>query len=234
MDLETYIVFSTSNGDDLCIDTLMGEYKFHGSMNHGKKIYKRMRIQGDDDEELFLYFWDTRDGPDFAGWWIGDGLGTGGNHTWSRNNKLSMFPPESGWTVPWDGEVKPHMVVTKAHPRQSFGDILDWKEWVTAATEKVAKAEINAIDTIEHAQNAINTGSKSEIAVAVTQITTCAASLAATHQLLSTDESAWQKIPQALKTIVVEMVHRIQQLQEMLQKHQQRLTEELCCRSVSE
>eukprot|EP00971_Amphidinium_carterae_P220544 4378366-Amphidinium_carterae.1 len=57
------------------IPTLCGDYVEMG-INHQKKYYqKAQKIAGHEDVKVFLYFWDTRDGPDFSGWWFGDKLG---------------------------------------------------------------------------------------------------------------------------------------------------------------
>ena len=46
---------------------LAGEYKEH-SVNHGRKVYqKASKIPGHQDVQVFLYYWDARDGADFSG-----------------------------------------------------------------------------------------------------------------------------------------------------------------------
>jgi len=54
---------------------------------------------------VFLYFWDTRDGPDFNGWWFGDRLG--GTRVWARceNGGTARLPPREGWRLPWNGPI---------------------------------------------------------------------------------------------------------------------------------
>jgi len=54
--------------------------------------------------DALIYFWDTRDGPTFAGWWFGPKVG--GDDVWAYNPDISaQQPPFSGWKVPWDGPV---------------------------------------------------------------------------------------------------------------------------------
>eukprot|EP00913_Durusdinium_trenchii_P019952 g18753.t1 len=47
--------------------------------------------------QVFLYFWDNRDGADFSGWWFGDQVG--GTQVWARNPSPGPLPPRTGWKV---------------------------------------------------------------------------------------------------------------------------------------
>lgn len=76
-------------------------------------MYKKSAAGSPDSVDVFLYYWDQRDGPAFAGWWFGNQLG--GTQVWSHNDSSSVVPPASGWKIPWDGAVRPHLaVVSKA------------------------------------------------------------------------------------------------------------------------
>ncbi|CAE7577070.1 unnamed protein product [Symbiodinium pilosum] len=57
-----------------------------------------------------LYFWDDRDGSDFAGWWFGPKVG--GDQVWAYQPCEDQTPPESGWKVPYDGPVDKTFTVT--------------------------------------------------------------------------------------------------------------------------
>jgi len=94
-------VSSTSaKKDEIGVQTLVGDYTEAGS-NHGRKYYqKAQEIPGHKDVKVFLYYWDMRDGADFAGWWFGDELG--GSQVWARCSSHGNVPPPAGWKIPWD------------------------------------------------------------------------------------------------------------------------------------
>merc|ERR1712032_817395 len=78
----------------------MGDYIEKG-LNHGKKYYQKIqKIPGFEDVQVYLYYWDARDGADFSGWWFGDQVG--GAQVWARVPVHSMTPPRVGWKIPWD------------------------------------------------------------------------------------------------------------------------------------
>mmetsp|Transcript_19919 Transcript_19919/g.49710 ORF Transcript_19919/g.49710 Transcript_19919/m.49710 type:complete len:1953 (-) Transcript_19919:135-5993(-) len=93
-------VSTQSKNDEIGIQTLVGDYLEKGT-NHGKKFYqKTQKIAGHEDIDVFLYYWDARDGADFSGWWFGDQVG--GSQVWARNPSHGPNPPRVGWRVPWD------------------------------------------------------------------------------------------------------------------------------------
>jgi len=60
--------------------------------------------------EVLLYFWDERDGSEMCGWYVGPELG--GNFILAfRPGKASPIPPQSGWQVPFGGQVDPTFAV---------------------------------------------------------------------------------------------------------------------------
>ena len=66
-------------------------------MNHNNPTYKK--VNGPDDQwDVFIYYWDARDGADFCGWWFGSSVGV--NQVWSRNDKNDPTPPRTGWEIP--------------------------------------------------------------------------------------------------------------------------------------
>ncbi len=83
-------------------------------MNHQKPTYKKVR--GPDDQwEVFIYFWDQRDGADFSGWWFGSSAG--GSQVWSRNGKSAPTPPRKGWAIPWSDK-----------PREGFEVVMELQQ----------------------------------------------------------------------------------------------------------
>jgi hypothetical protein len=107
---DTLVVSTGGTGmDEVVIRTLVGEYTEHGT-NHGRKVYKKAALQaGGDAVDVFLYYWDSRDGDAFEGWWFGNQLG--GTQVWSHVKNAAMTPPASGWKIPWDGGIRAQMSV---------------------------------------------------------------------------------------------------------------------------
>jgi len=84
--------------------------------NHGKPCYKKdTQVNGLD---VLTYFWDSRDGEAFSGWWFGPKVG--GDQVWAYHaDKASVAPPQTGWKVPYDGPVDASMFITpKPKPGQ--------------------------------------------------------------------------------------------------------------------
>ena len=82
------------------IQTLVGDYSECGA-NHGRKCFRlEQSIPGHEDVQVFLYYWDDRDGQGLAGWWFGDRLG--GQQVWARADSHGLMPPRVGWRIPWD------------------------------------------------------------------------------------------------------------------------------------
>jgi len=95
-------VISNRRQNEVVVKTLVGHYAEKGS-NHGRKYYQKTeRIPGHEDVDVFLYYWDARDGADFSGWWFGDKLG--GTQVWAKASVATSTPPKNGWNVPWDAK----------------------------------------------------------------------------------------------------------------------------------
>lgn len=118
---DAYVVLTRGNdSNEVVIRTLAGEYKEDGS-NHGRKVYKKTSEGTPDSVDVYMYYWDERDGPAFAGWWFGNKLG--GTQVWSHNDSAGMVPPASGWKIPWDGAVRPTLaVISKAEHMRAQSD----------------------------------------------------------------------------------------------------------------
>ena len=73
-------VTSNSPKEEVGVQTLVGDYIDKGS-NHGRKFFQKVqKIPGFEDVQVFLYYWDQRDGQEFSGWWFGDQVG--GSQVW--------------------------------------------------------------------------------------------------------------------------------------------------------
>jgi len=90
------------------VRTLVGEYTESAS-NHGRKVFKKVADGRAETVDVYMYYWDSRDGPSFEGWWFGNKLG--GTQVWSHNASSGLSPPPSGWKIPWDGNVRPTLSV---------------------------------------------------------------------------------------------------------------------------
>eukprot|EP00435_Cladocopium_sp_Y103_P066135 s363_g28.t1 len=81
--------------------------------NHGKPVYKKDGAPG--SVTVLIYYWDSRDGPSFNGWWFGPKVG--GDQVWAYNaghlgRDHPGMPPTSNWKVPWDGKVDERLRIT--------------------------------------------------------------------------------------------------------------------------
>lgn len=87
-----------------------GNFTANGQ-NHGRPTYRKdQQVNGLD---VMLYYWDERDGPNFAGWWFGPKVG--GDQVWAyHSSRTAMTPPLHGWKVPYDGPVDDSFVIGPA------------------------------------------------------------------------------------------------------------------------
>jgi len=147
---QTFVAFTKGNDtDEVVIRTLVGEYVEQGS-NHGRKVFKKTP-DGVSTVDVYMYYWDGRDGPAFQGWWFGNQLG--GTQVWSHNANESLSPPTAGWKIPWDGQVRTTLyVLAKAdHQKHELQEKLrnitnDVNAAVTSAKETMAQARTTAGD----------------------------------------------------------------------------------------
>jgi len=96
---------------------IRGTYVLHSS-NHGKPVYRNFEQFEVKSLSIMLYYWDSRDGLDFSGWWFGPEVG--GERTWAHNpDSTADRPPPSGWKCPFDGEVDPTLVVGSASAKEA-------------------------------------------------------------------------------------------------------------------
>eukprot|EP00435_Cladocopium_sp_Y103_P072816 s176_g41.t1 len=142
------------------VEILLGEYREIGK-NHGKPVFRRKR-KNEEQPDIYIYFWDKRDGPDFTGWWFGENVGT--SHVWSRCALPGApWPPAEGWRIPWDGAVKADLRIRRAKSevkeelaiteRQSKDELPleEQEEKLLVATDQVAFAEAESTEVLDSA-----------------------------------------------------------------------------------
>jgi len=236
------IVFSTAEKDEIGIRTLVGEYKEEGA-NHGRKFYKKtQKIPGHEDINVYLYFWDERDGPAFSGWWFGNQVG--GAQVWSRNRQATQVPPKMGWTIPWDGEVKRELVVmgyrekqmvdrkeaemrqlqrrkeeTQTGADQAPDANTNWDERLGQAAERAAIAQIDANEALDIAKVALE-GDLDEEAVAsgVEQLNAQNMALAETQRFFAQEGLAFAKADPQQKAELTALGQRVRKLQQQVKE----------------
>eukprot|EP00927_Polykrikos_kofoidii_P060910 TRINITY_DN55808_c0_g1_i1.p1 TRINITY_DN55808_c0_g1~~TRINITY_DN55808_c0_g1_i1.p1 ORF type:complete len:708 (-),score=103.50 TRINITY_DN55808_c0_g1_i1:60-2183(-) len=111
--LEKGIITVSGCVSDLVKGSIRGDYVPNGE-NHGKTSWRRLTpVNGLD---VFIYFWDDRDGPTLHGWWLAPKIG--GDAVWAHHSGSldARLPPAAGWKVPYDGAVDPTLVVSHRPP----------------------------------------------------------------------------------------------------------------------
>eukprot|EP00931_Biecheleriopsis_adriatica_P064024 TRINITY_DN38888_c0_g1_i1.p1 TRINITY_DN38888_c0_g1~~TRINITY_DN38888_c0_g1_i1.p1 ORF type:complete len:1979 (+),score=598.34 TRINITY_DN38888_c0_g1_i1:91-6027(+) len=233
---ETIIVFSSKGNDDIGIRTLTGTYVEQG-LNHGKKFYKRSeKLPGVEDMEVFLYFWDGRDGHEFQGWWFGDSVG--GTQVWSRNKTLSQAPPKIGWTIPWDGQVKNELCVMNKVDKQADDKLRavarmearrkeeddkqvevegsQWEDRVGKATERCAEVQVDVEEAIGIAESLKNAGD--DTSKVHEELQTQSKNVTDAQKFIASELVNAGKAPPALKAELQDLAKRLRGLQADLKK----------------
>jgi len=193
---DVFVVTSTAV-DEPELKTLVGEYVETGGRNHGKPVFCR-RPPSEEDEEIYLYFWDSRDGPDFAGWWLGQSVGA--SLVWSRCEADEMLPPSSGWRIPWDGTVNEHLQVTRRAARTATKEEVkeeeeleqapseEQQEQLLVARDQVALVEVEATEVLETATAMLEGDVPADVAKTVVEsVQAQLDSLLEVHQSLAAD-----------------------------------------------
>eukprot|EP00439_Symbiodinium_sp_Y106_P038839 s3666_g4.t1 len=74
---ERYVAFSEGNDkEEFVIQTLSGDFVVKGE-NHGRPYYQKLPARpGTAPPEVYVYYWDGRDGASFEGWWFGKASGS--------------------------------------------------------------------------------------------------------------------------------------------------------------
>eukprot|EP00928_Gymnodinium_smaydae_P098522 TRINITY_DN917_c0_g1_i5.p1 TRINITY_DN917_c0_g1~~TRINITY_DN917_c0_g1_i5.p1 ORF type:complete len:1531 (-),score=358.95 TRINITY_DN917_c0_g1_i5:103-4695(-) len=98
-------------GDKTIGDRIVGEYEPYDT-NHNKVVFRKLKKTRGHD--VFIYYWDDRDGPDQCGWWFGPVVG--GNQVWAYHpSRTASSPPATDWNVPHDGAID-HTFTVSALP----------------------------------------------------------------------------------------------------------------------
>lgn len=99
-----FIIYAKPNAFEIMpasVSMFRGQYREH-SWNHGKCVYKRVKVKGQEFlPEVFLFFWDERQGKESSGWYCGSDVGAG--QVWAWNPSVLPLPPRQGWRCPVDG-----------------------------------------------------------------------------------------------------------------------------------
>jgi len=240
------VVFSTAEKDEIGIRTLVGEYKQEGN-NHGRSFFRKsQKIPGHEDIDVYLYFWDQRDGPAFSGWWFGNQVG--GAQVWSRNRQTSMMPPQSGWTIPWDGEVKKELLVMGTAEKRALdqkagqtaakkeededeagaaaaGGVDEWEERIQNAAVQVATVEIDVAAALEAANAVVEGGSinGTSAAQAAEALAAQVSALAELQRFMAVEGLAAQKAPGTTKAEMTALGARVRKLQQTVKDEQLRV-----------
>lgn len=240
----SFVVFSTAKKDEIGIATLVGEYREAG-WNHEKKYYKRFArpVQGQPRVDVFLYYWDERDGKDFSGWWFGNAVG--GTQVWSRHRLSTPAPPRSGWTIPWDGAVNKDLTVVTADEKRALeqkdSKVLQvkklgeeavrstaiaaktWEARVAEAIRKTSEVEMDVEDAIEDALKAAETTEDADLSQAQHALEVAAKQLAETQRALATEEMAARAAPPDQQLLMRALVPRLRKLQARIKEEQDKL-----------
>ena len=107
-------------------ERIHGSYESCG-LHHEKPVFKKMHDLTQRD--VFLYFWDGRDAPEYKGWWFGPKLG--GSCAYAFAAITSQYPPESGWEVPHENRQQPDNILISVQPPHKPGatrkDYVEWR-----------------------------------------------------------------------------------------------------------
>eukprot|EP00929_Paragymnodinium_shiwhaense_P021417 TRINITY_DN13976_c0_g1_i1.p2 TRINITY_DN13976_c0_g1~~TRINITY_DN13976_c0_g1_i1.p2 ORF type:complete len:418 (-),score=61.90 TRINITY_DN13976_c0_g1_i1:93-1346(-) len=96
----------TVTTDNASVGFLRGTYTTF-RRHHGRLAYRKITQACQD---VFIYYWDARDGPSWCGWWFG--WTVGGRMVLAYNSASpDDYPPERGWRVPFNGGVDETFVV---------------------------------------------------------------------------------------------------------------------------
>mmetsp|Transcript_59593 Transcript_59593/g.141799 ORF Transcript_59593/g.141799 Transcript_59593/m.141799 type:complete len:304 (+) Transcript_59593:122-1033(+) len=85
---------------------MKGNYAQAGK-NHDRPLFKKVEEdsgQGQPPPEVYIFYWDNRDGDELSGWWIGPSVGGVITYAFNGDSAADM-PPTSGWRMPAVGPV---------------------------------------------------------------------------------------------------------------------------------
>jgi len=153
------------DAQEVVVKTLIGEY-VENSSNHGRKVFKKVLDKNPESVNVYLYYWDGRDGPSFQGWWFGNQLG--GTQVWSHNASEAMAPPLGGWKIPWDGAERKSVTVSPKKAEQGQNPMMQDK--LKSVQGAVADATKSANTALEEAKRVVGDYTDLEALKAAEQI----------------------------------------------------------------
>jgi len=131
------------------IQALTGEYIEQG-MNHGHKAFLKKGDNG--NENVWLYYWDQRDGSEFGGWWLGNRIG--GAQVYARAQQHSAMPPAKGWHIPSDGSVMNDVSVSLKIPAEELD--MPEEERLKKSTSLVVDMEGRSEKALQTSESVLN------------------------------------------------------------------------------
>ena len=94
----------------------VGGENIRGGKTRGTYRYHKEKDPGT-PWDVFIYYWDKRDGARYSGWWFGSSVG--GNQVWARSGNDGPMPPRGGWAIPWNTQPREDFEVTEQEPEGS-------------------------------------------------------------------------------------------------------------------
>jgi len=139
--IERYVVTSTAPEgaeEHEAAQALLGEFVQKGT-NHGRKVYQKCGATIGKYEQHFIYYWDKRDGPAFAGWWFGDKVG--GSEVRALCKDSSLTPPRTGWKIPWTAKASETFTLIPKEEHDRELALASAKKWTADIEEAIATAK---------------------------------------------------------------------------------------------
>ena len=97
------IMYVSDCEDEARSKIIRGFYGISNMTNHGKPVYmKKMVPNKAKDIDVFIYYWDMRDGASWNGWWFGKRVGDIGVYAYAHNPRPHVFPrlpPTANWKL---------------------------------------------------------------------------------------------------------------------------------------
>lgn len=127
-----YVSATPMANDKIDLMKIIGEYSEDG-VDHGRPSFKK-KTRANGGIDVFVYYWDERDGEAWNGWWFANKVG--GDQILVRNGSAEAKPPADGWTIPWyDSEVETDLTIVRGPP--GYGDAAPFAEAEEASSEEL-------------------------------------------------------------------------------------------------
>jgi len=101
--LRRYSVYDEGGKPDKdgVVKLLTGDF-VHKGTNHGRPAFQKSA--DGESPDIFLFYWDARDGAEHEGWYFSDAIGN--VESWAFVRTKTALPPKKGWRIPTDGPVR--------------------------------------------------------------------------------------------------------------------------------